>query len=78
LRSKWRGVWNGARLRALNDPQSGLMPPRHFVPILEETGLIHEVVTEIERAISTAPDAASGLELELTESLIMENVHTIS
>jgi EAL domain-containing protein (putative c-di-GMP-specific phosphodiesterase class I) len=31
-------------------------------------------VSEIERAISMAPDAASGLELELTESLIMENV----
>jgi EAL domain-containing protein (putative c-di-GMP-specific phosphodiesterase class I) len=32
-------------------------------------------VTEIERAISTArADAASGLELELTESLIMKNV----
>jgi diguanylate cyclase (GGDEF)-like protein/PAS domain S-box-containing protein len=96
-----------------NDPQSGLMPPSHFVSILEETGLIQEVgcwalgkamedyqrwrkarlpvvriavnvsplqlrsrtfVTEIEQAISTAPDAASGLELELTESLIMEDV----
>jgi diguanylate cyclase (GGDEF)-like protein/PAS domain S-box-containing protein len=96
-----------------DDPQTGLVPPSHFIPILEETGLIQEVgrwalgkamedyqrwrharlpavriavnvsplqlrsrtfVTEIERAISTAPDLACGLELELTESLIMENV----
>jgi diguanylate cyclase (GGDEF)-like protein/PAS domain S-box-containing protein len=35
-------------------------------------------VNEVERAISTAPDSACGLELELTESLIMENVtHSI-
>jgi EAL domain-containing protein (putative c-di-GMP-specific phosphodiesterase class I) len=32
-------------------------------------------VTEVERAISTAPGLAGGLELELTESLIMENVN---
>jgi diguanylate cyclase (GGDEF)-like protein/PAS domain S-box-containing protein len=96
-----------------NDPQTGLVPPGQFIPILEETGLIQEVgrwalgkamedyqrwrrarlpavriavnvsplqlrsrtfVTEIERAISAAPDLACGLELELTESLIMENV----
>jgi diguanylate cyclase (GGDEF)-like protein len=97
-----------------NDPKTGLVPPARFIPILEETRLIHEVgrwalgkaiedyqrwrkeglpavriavnvsplqlrsrsfVAEIEEAISIASDAASGLELEITESLIMEDVN---
>jgi diguanylate cyclase (GGDEF)-like protein len=101
-----------------NDPKTGLVPPARFIPILEETRLIHEVgrwalgqaiedyqrwrraglapvriavnvsplqlrsrsfLAEIEEAIGGAPDAASGLELEITESLIMENVdHSIA
>lgn len=90
------------------------MPPGRFIPILEETGLIHEVgrwalrkaiqdyldwrkagfaavpiavnvsalqlrshafVAEIMQAIDVHPDAASGLELEITESVIMENIN---
>lgn len=93
-----------------NNPQLGLVHPAQFIPLLEETGLIHEVgrwalhraiddylrwqalgltalriavnvsalqlhdrnfVHEIEQAIAVAPRAAAGLELEITESLIM-------
>lgn len=101
-----------------NDPQTGLVPPGKFIPILEETGLIYEVgrwalkkaiadylrwraaglavvriavnvsplqlrhpgfITEIERVIGIDRHAAAGLELEITESLIMEDVeHSIA
>lgn len=96
-----------------NDPLTGLVLPGHFIPLLEETGLIHEVgrwalrkaiadylrwqktgllavriavnvsplqlrhrhfVREIEQAIEISEHAASGLELEITESVIMEDV----
>ena len=97
-----------------NDPVSGLTPPGRFIPILEETGLIHDVgrwalrkaiedyqrwrndglsavriavnvsplqlrnqnfVAEIRQAISVAADAAAGLQLEITESVIMQDVN---
>jgi EAL domain-containing protein (putative c-di-GMP-specific phosphodiesterase class I) len=101
-----------------NDPQTGLVPPGAFIPILEETGLIHDVgrwalskaiddylrwraaglpavrvavnvsplqlrnrgfITEIEQAIGIDAHAAAGLELEITESVIMKNVkHSIA
>jgi diguanylate cyclase (GGDEF)-like protein/PAS domain S-box-containing protein len=95
------------------DPRKGLIEPGRFIPILEETGLIHDVgrwvieraiadhlawraaglsavrvavnvsprqlrsrefVSDLERAIGIDDAAAAGLELELTESLIMEDV----
>jgi diguanylate cyclase (GGDEF)-like protein/PAS domain S-box-containing protein len=101
-----------------HDPQSGLMQPAQFIPILEETGLIYEVgrwairqalddylrwraaglhcvriavnvsplqlrhrsfIGDVRRAIGIDAQAAQGLELEITESLIMEDVnHTIT
>jgi diguanylate cyclase (GGDEF)-like protein/PAS domain S-box-containing protein len=108
------GVLTGAEaLLRWNDPLTGLVPPNRFIPILEETGLIHEVgqwalheavadyrrwreqglpavrisvnvsppqlrnpgfVSEIERALGGDATAAAGLELEITESVIMADV----
>ncbi|MDA3900979.1 MAG: EAL domain-containing protein [Spirochaetes bacterium] len=101
-----------------NKPDSKLIPPIKFIPILEETGLIHEVgrwalhkavndfllwreaglaavriavnvsplqlrnpgfIEEIKQVIALGSDAAHGLELEITEGLIMENIkHSIA
>jgi diguanylate cyclase (GGDEF)-like protein/PAS domain S-box-containing protein len=96
-----------------NDPRAGLTPPGKFIPILEQTGLIHEVgrwvlrqvledqlrwrdaglptiriaanvsalqlrgrsfLEELREILNTDEHAAEGLELEITESLIMDNV----
>jgi EAL domain-containing protein (putative c-di-GMP-specific phosphodiesterase class I) len=95
-----------------NEPRAGLVPPAEFIPILEETGQIHEVgrwalqqaladhlcwraagraavriavnvsalqlrhrgfVADVEQAIGQDAHGAAGLELEITESVIMTN-----
>jgi diguanylate cyclase (GGDEF)-like protein/PAS domain S-box-containing protein len=95
-----------------NDPQSGLVPPAQFIPLLEETGLILEVgswaltqavrdhrhwlalglrapriavnvspiqlrgrdfVETVREAIATGP-LPPGIDLEITESLLMEDI----
>lgn len=101
-----------------NKPHAGLVPPGHFIPVLEEIGLIHEVgrwamgqasadyrrwhaaglnpvriavnvsalqlrnrafYDEVRQLTENHDQAAAGLELEITESLIMEDVkHSIS
>jgi diguanylate cyclase (GGDEF)-like protein len=96
-----------------NDPRTGLVPPNNFIPVLEETGLIHDVgrwalhkaiadylrwrdaglpavriavnvsplqlrnrgfVAEVQQLCAIDPRAAAGLELEITESMVMENI----
>ncbi|HEY8857656.1 MAG TPA: GGDEF domain-containing phosphodiesterase, partial [Rugosibacter sp.] len=101
-----------------NDPRTGLVSPGHFIPILEETGLIYDVgrwalrqaiadylcwraaglptvriavnvsplqlrhrgfIDEISQVVGIDAQAAAGLELEITESLIMEDIkHNIA
>nr|ART37902.1 F509 [uncultured bacterium] len=113
-----RGTLTGAEaLIRWHDPRTGLVPPGRFIPVLEETGMIHEVgrramrqaigdylrwraaglaavriavnvsplqlrhrafTAEVGQAVGIDARAAAGLELEITESLIMADVrHSI-
>jgi diguanylate cyclase (GGDEF)-like protein/PAS domain S-box-containing protein len=109
------GALTGAEaLIRWNDPTKGLTPPGRFIPVLEETGLIHEVgrwalrtaladhlrwkaagLSAVRIAVNVSPlqlrsdafvkdlrrileeggaDAARGLGVELTESVVMEDM----
>ena len=96
-----------------NCPDNGLIQPNDFIPILEETGMIHEVgqwvlrqaiddylrwrdlgvpdlriavnlsqlqlrdpgfLADIKQLLDVHADAAAGLELEITEGLVMTDV----
>jgi len=98
-----------------NDPDTGLVPPLLFIPLLEETGMIVEVgawamkravsqyaawlgtglqppriavnvsqvqlkrkdfVATVQRAIAIAGKPDHGLDLEITESMIMEDIES--
>ncbi len=101
-----------------NDPRTGLTLPGQFIPILEETGLIHKVgrwalrqaitdyqrwcdaglpavrlavnvsplqlrnphfVDEVRQLLDSSRNGAEGLELEITEGMIMADIdHSIA
>jgi EAL domain-containing protein (putative c-di-GMP-specific phosphodiesterase class I) len=97
-----------------NNPRTGLIPPNDFIPILEETGMIHEVgrwvkrkaieeylrwrtaglaavrvsvnvspvqlrhrdfIADIAHTVGIDARAPAGLELEITEGVIMKDIH---
>jgi EAL domain-containing protein (putative c-di-GMP-specific phosphodiesterase class I) len=113
---KTRKITGFEALMRWQDPETGMVPPGRFIPLMEQTGLILDAgrwalsqvardceswtkdgITSLRVAVNASPlqfrqddfvtivreaahmieEAGSALDLEITESVIMENVEAI-